>query len=94
MPSLSKLNIVGNQQSDEGEDDEGEEEEEEELDEAQKIMNLFAEEEWILAIVSKDKIAMGKKAQKREKNEIREKITRERHTKRKLAQQSINNKKK
>ena len=81
MPSLSKLNMLGLQTKEEEND--GEEEEEE--DEVQAMMNLFAEEEWLLAMVSKEKIALGKQAKKKEKTEIRERITRERHVKRKLA---------
>ena len=52
-------------------------------------MNLLSEEEWVLAMVTKDKVGLGKKAGKKEKQEIRERITRERHIKKKLAAQNV-----
>ena len=55
MPSLDKLN---NQLT--GKDDDSEDTDEK--DEAKEIMELLAEEEWILAMVSKNQVALGKKA--------------------------------
>ena len=41
------------------------------------MMELLKEEEWVLAMVTKEDFALGKSAQRKETHEIEEMVTRE-----------------
>ena len=86
MPSLDKLNasIKG---------DVSEEEQAKHNDEeAAKIMALFENEEWVLAMVGRKKVGIGKHAKAEEKSEIKKRIIEERNVKKKLAAQNAKKK--
>ena len=78
MPSLDKLNASIKGES--TKEDEAKIEEE-----RTKIMALFEDQEWVLAMVDKKKVGIGKHAKPEEKKEIKQKIIAERETKKKLA---------
>ena len=51
-------------------------------------MSLFENEEWVLAMVGKKKVGIGKHAKGEEKDNIKKKIMEERNAKKKLASQN------
>ena len=86
MPSLEKLNA-----SIKGETSEGEQAKQND-EEAAKIMALFENEEWVLAMVGRKKVGIGKHAKADEKNDVKKRIMEQRNVKKKLAAQNAKKK--
>ena len=86
MPSLEKLNA-----SIKGETSEGEQAKQND-EEAAKIMALFENEEWVLAMVGRKKVGIGKHAKADEKSDVKKRIMEQRNIKKKLAAQNAKKK--